>query len=185
MELTDDELVRRIKNGDERAFECLIRSYGGLIKAIVKYHLGNISMWQEDCANEILFLIWKNISRFDPSKNTLKNWIGAVSKYRCIDYKRKYYNEKFSELDENIPYEGTAEANILKKELNEEIDSLLSALTPEDREIFIRRYIFDESAAAISAEKGWETSRVYNRLSRGRMRLRKIYGGKWSGHNEE
>ena len=39
--------------------------------------------------NDILFSIWQNIDRFDANKNTLKNWIGAVSKYRAINYKRK------------------------------------------------------------------------------------------------
>lgn len=90
---TDEDLARFVASGDEYAFEELIRRYGGLIKSIVRYHLRDISMWQDDCINDILFKIWQNIDRFDAEKNNLKNWIGAVAKYRAIDYKRKYYRE--------------------------------------------------------------------------------------------
>lgn len=81
MNITDDELVYLIIKKNQSAFDELIRRYGGLIKSIVKYHLKDIAMWQEECINDILFSIWKNIDRFDARKNTLKNWIGAVSKY--------------------------------------------------------------------------------------------------------
>lgn len=55
MDMTDTELARRICRRDEAAFTELIKRYGGLIKAIVRYHLSGISMWQEDCVNDILF----------------------------------------------------------------------------------------------------------------------------------
>ena len=85
MDINDAELARRIVRGDEEAFEELIRRYGGLIKAIVRYHLKDMPYLREDCVNDILFTVWRNINRFDAGKNALKNWLGAVAKYRALN----------------------------------------------------------------------------------------------------
>lgn len=186
MEAADNELVRLIIRRDENAFEELIRRYGGLIKAIVRYHLKDISMWQEDCINDISFAIWQNIDRFDAEKNTLKNWIGAVSKYRAINYKRKYYRELTAgELNEDITDGKEADEDIIKQEIEEEMMSLLSGLKPKDREIFVKRYFMEQSVENIAATEKQEASWVYNRLSRGRKKLRRIYGEKWSDYREK
>ncbi|MBO3444474.1 RNA polymerase subunit sigma-70, partial [Clostridium sp. CCUG 7971] len=41
---------------------------------------------------------WGNIKSFDKNKNNFKNWICAISKYKAIDYKRKYLS-KIETLD--------------------------------------------------------------------------------------
>ncbi|HIW57208.1 MAG TPA: sigma-70 family RNA polymerase sigma factor [Firmicutes bacterium] len=187
MDINDAELARRIARRDEDAFEELIRRYGGLIKAIVRYHLKAMPALNEDCVNDILFSVWRNINRFDAEKNALKNWLGAVAKYRALNYKRKFYRDLTAgELDENIADEKEIDADILRREIEEETMSLLSGLSEEDRELFIRRYIMDQSIEDISEAADKKPSWVYNRLSRGRRKLRRIYGGKWSGcHGEK
>lgn len=172
----DGELVKSISSGDENAFEELIRCYGGLIKSIVRYHLKDISMYQEDCINEIFLKIWQNIDKFDSKKNSLKNWIGAVAKYRSIDYKRKYCRELMTEeLNEDISDKNNACQEMLKQEIYEEIYLLLSHLKENDRDIFIKHYIKGFSISDISKVYGKNSSWVYNRLSRGRKRLRNLF----------
>ena len=170
--MTDEKIAEGIISRDERALDALIDKYGGLIKSIVTYHLHE--NYRGECMNDILLSLWRNMDRYDPEKNSLKNWIGAVCKYKCIDYKRKYYNENFSELDERIPSPMSAESGIIRAELEAEIDELLQSLPERDREIFRRRYIDGESVELISAETGMKSSAVYNRLSRGRRRLKNI-----------
>lgn len=186
MEATDNELARLIASKDENAFEELIRRYGGLIKAIVRYHLKDISMWQEDCINDILFALWQNMDRFDAEKSTLKNWLGAVAKYRAINYKKKFYRELAAgELSEDITDGKEVDADIIRQEIEAETMSLLEGLKDEDKEIFIKKYLMGESAEDIAAEKNKNTAWVYNRLSRGRKKLRRIYCGKWSDYHEK
>ena len=182
MYANDKELADAVKNGSERAFEELVRLYGGLIRAIVRYHLKDISLWQEDCENDVLLSVWRNIDRFDPEKNSLKNWLGAVAKYRAINYKRKYIRElSAGELTEDITDLKATDAEILRRELRSEIISLLDGLPPADREIFIRRYIMEQPVGEIAAVKSRQPSWIYNRLSRGR----KILRTKWSDYREE
>lgn len=172
----DISIVQQISKGDEQAFEELVRKYGGIVKSVVYYHLKDISMWQEDCINDVFFKIWQNIDRYNPEKSSLKNWIGAAAKHRAIDYKRKYYKELMAvEIDENMPDGKSHLSESLKAETEEEIQSLLANLKEEDREVFIQYYINEQSVNEISKDKGKEPSWVYNRLSRGRKRLRQLF----------
>ena len=178
--MDDRELVEGILRKEEKAMECLVDQYGGLIKSITSYHLD--AFLREDCMNEVLFIIWNEIWQYDPRKNTLKNWIGAVCKYKCIDYKRKYYKEYFEELDETIPDEKTPEKEMLRREMEQETEELLSCLCASDREIFRRRYIEEETIKEISAGMKLSPSILYNRLSKGKKKLKKSLG---RCHNEE
>ncbi len=171
---TDERLTEGLKAGDETALEGLIQKYGGLIKAIVAKHLGMLPDHIGECVNDVLFSVWSNIERFDPKKNSLKNWIGAVCKYKCIDYKRKYYKELCGEtLSEDAEGEGGADAELIRKETMKEIFDLLNSLDPRDRRLFYRRYILSESVREIAESCGEEPSVLYTRLSRGRERLRR------------
>ena len=170
---TDERLAAGLAAKDEKALEALIEKYGGLIKAIVSRHLSRMPGHIGECVNDILFSVWSNIDRFDPGKNSLKNWIGAISKYKCIDYKRKYFKELCSEeLDPNAAAKCGAEDALIRKETMAEIMSLLSCLKPRDRRLFYRRYILSEPIREIAEKSGEDPAVLYNRLSRGRKKLR-------------
>lgn len=176
MDLTDNELVVLVIQKNQSAFDELISRYSGLIRSIVKYHLRDISMWQDDCINDIFFAIWQNINQYNPNKNSLKNWIGAVSKYRSINYKRKFYKDFMAgELNEWMTDGKQIDAKIMEQEIEDEIKSLLSALKPIDREIFIRHYFCGEELGEISIDLHKSNGWIYNRISRGKKKLRKIY----------
>ena len=174
--MTDDEMVLGIINRDENAFCDLLRKYGGLMKSVVRTSLSGFPAWFDDCVNEVFFAVWKNIGSYDNSKNSLKNWLCAVAKYKAIDYKRRFAAHIALPLDEadvEAGRDGTLEA-----EIRDEARELLKALSPEDRELFILRYIVGEEIGEISERTAKAPSQIYNRLSRGRKRLREIYR-KW------
>lgn len=170
--MNDEDMVKGIMSRNEKALESLIREYGGIIRAIAYKSLDE--NYRDECVNDVLFSVWKNISQFDPEKNSLKNWICSVCRYKCIDYRRRYLKAVFSELDENTPSKEMADMYLLQKETDREIEELLSNLSDKDREIFKRRYIYDEKPEEISKSMEIEPSVIYNHLSRGRRKLREI-----------
>lgn len=172
--MNDEEMVCEIIKRNETAFEEFLVRYGGLVKSIVRYHLKSLPMWQEDCINDVCFALWKNIKSFDPDKNSLKNYVAAVAKYKAIDYKRKYIR---SLSTEELPEQIADDNEAVKREIQEDTEELLAALSPEDREIFIRRYINGEDVEYIALSTRRNQAQIYNRLSRGRRRLKAIYGG--------
>lgn len=167
--MSQDEIISAgVRRKDERAFRQLVDSYGPLIRAIVRRHL-SATMYMEECENDILLSLWQNMDRFDPSRNSLKNWIGAVSKYKCADYLRRHYREAPTvPLDENIPAEEP-------EDLRELVDELLENLKPDDRRLFRQHYLEGHSVAEIARAEQKNPELLYNRLSLGRKRLRNIF----------
>lgn len=124
--------------------------------------------------------VWDNIDTFCPEKNSFKNWVAAIAKYKSIDYKRRYLKLLEQENIEglNLASSWSGEKAIMEQELSQEMESLLSHLSENDREIFKQYYVEDQEVETIAQAMRVKESNVYNRLSRGRARLRKIYGSR-------
>lgn len=151
--------------------EILIDQYNGLITSVIRYHLGSLINYEEECVSDTLLAIWDNVEGFDQDKNTFKNWICAIAKYKAIDYKRKYLNKiEISDLDEKNYY---IDKNLLKIEIQEELNETLKFLSEEDKEIFRRYYLNDESVIDIANDKKLAISSVHSKLSRGKAKIRK------------
>lgn len=164
------EIVDGIKRRDEKAFELFVDTYGAVIKSIVNFHMKDFMQYTEECMNDVLLSVWYNIHRYDSEKSSLKNWAAAIAKYKCIDYKRKYFNDlKLCELDE------TAEdtKSRISEETESETDEILACLSEDDRKLFYRYYILGERVSEISKHTGKSENYYFNRLSRGRRTIRK------------
>lgn len=164
----DEQIVYGVIKRDEKAFRLLVDDYGPLIRAIARRHLSG-TMYEDECVNDILLSIWQNMARYDKSKNSLRNWIGAICKYKCIDYLRRHYRDDcLCPLSDDLP----AEENTDLTELTEE---LLAALKPEDRRLFREHYLSGRPVTDIAREEHKSPEHLYNRLSLGRKRLRNLF----------
>lgn len=169
--MQDNLMIKYIKKKKEKGMEILIDQYNGLITSVVRYHLGTLINYEEECVSDTLLAIWDNIEGFDKDKNSFKNWICAIAKYKAIDYKRKYLNKiETSTLDEQTYY---IDKNLIKLEIEEELNETLNFLSKEDEDIFRRYYIEDESIVDIASNKKLAISSVHSKLSRGRAKIRK------------
>lgn len=164
-------MIKYIKKKNQKGMEILIDQYNGLITSVIRYHLGSLINYEEECVSDTLLAIWDNVEGFDQDKNTFKNWICAIAKYKAIDYKRKYLNKiEISDLDEQNYY---IDKNLLKIEIQEELNETLKFLSDEDKEIFRRYYLNDESVIDIANDKKLAISSVHSKLSRGKAKIRK------------
>ncbi len=124
--LEDELIIKYIKKRKEKGMEMLIDNYRGLITAVVRKHLGVLINYEEECVSDIFLAIWDNIKSFDSDKNSFKNWICAISKYRAIDYKRKYLSKiETVDMSDEVYYIDT---ELMKSEIKEEINEILSHL---------------------------------------------------------
>lgn len=169
--MKDKLIIKYIKKKNQKGMEILIDQYNGLITSVIRYHLGSLINYEEECVSDTLLAIWDNVEGFDQDKNTFKNWICAIAKYKAIDYKRKYLNKiDISDLDEQNYY---IDKNLLKIEIQEELNETLKFLSEEDKEIFRRYYLNDESVIDIANDKKLAISSVHSKLSRGKAKIRK------------
>lgn len=169
--MKDKLMIKYIKKKNQKGMEILIDQYNGIITSVIRYHLGSLINYEEECVSDTLLAIWDNVEGFDQDKNTFKNWICAIAKYKAIDYKRKYLNKiEISDLDEQNYY---IDKNLLKIEIQEELNETLKFLSEEDKEIFRRYYLNDESVIDIANDKKLAISSVHSKLSRGKAKIRK------------
>lgn len=168
--MQDELMIKYIKKRKEKGMEMLIDDYRGLITSVIRKNLGVLVNYEEECVSDVLLLIWKNINSFDSDKNEFKNWICAISKYKAIDYKRKYLSKiETVDISKEIYYIDT---ELMRNEIKEEVDEMLIHLNEKDKELFINHYIEGEKLEIIAKKRNTNISNLYNRLSRGRKKIR-------------
>ena len=136
--MEDKEIVLGLINGEQFALDDLSRTYGKLIYGVINKILYNFSEINDvdECFNDVLITIWRNIDCYDSTKGSLRNFLISVAKYKAIDYKRKINKRGISlELNEEIVY---TEFNESIEVDNEEFYMLLKTLKEEDKNIFIK-----------------------------------------------
>lgn len=137
--MQDELIIKYIRKRKEEGMEMLIDSYRGLITSVIRRHLGVLINYEEECVSDVLLSIWDSIKSFDKSKNDFKNWVCAISKYKAIDYKRKYISKiETTDISQELYYIDT---DLMKAEIEEEIKEILSHLNDKDRELFIKHYL--------------------------------------------
>lgn len=177
MKINENNFIEHLKQKDEKALNYVIDNYGWIINASIKKYLYNLKECQDECFNDILFGIWNNIDSFDESKNSFKNWIGAISKYKSIDYKRKYLKHFEDENIEELNISSTENLfeEVTKSELTTEVEQLLENLSSEDKTLFLKLFVEGKEVEEVSREMNLHKNNIYNRVSRGKSKLRKLF----------
>lgn len=174
MKVNEKNFVSMIRLGREEGILYVIEEYGGLLQSIVKSRLYSAPDRIEECMNDIFLGIWKNIDSYDEKKGSFKNWAAGIARLEAIDYlrrlSREYAHVRLEEAE--IPKEDEALERLLEQELSEETQSLLSCLSPRDRELFQRLYVDEEEVEQAAREMGMSDANVYVRIFRGRKKIR-------------
>ena len=173
MKIGEHNYIRQLQLHNEKALLYVIDAYGGLLKSVIRKQLFCLPGRQEECLDDVLLKIWQNISDFDESKNSFKNWAAAIARYRAIDYLRQYTTVDIE--DTVIAREDHRIAAMIEQEISEEVEKMLDTLKPVDRELFMRLYVEEQSVEQVSRETGMKKEVIYNRLSRSKRKLRRQF----------
>ena len=179
MKITEENFVMQLKKRNEKALEYVIDNYAWMLKTVIKRHLYYLPDLYEECMNDCLWAIWNNIEFYDPERNSFKNWIGGIAKYKSIDYVRKHLRDLENKDIEAliIPVEDPDLNAILTQEVEEETEKILQSLPKETREIFEQLYLQGKDMDELAETTGFSKSVLYNRISRGKRKIRNQMGG--------
>ena len=177
MKINEDNFVEQLKFRNEKALEYVIDNYGRIVKSIVKKHLFSLQDYQEECINDVFLAVWENIESYRPMRSSFVNWIAGIARYKAIDYKRKYLKRIQTENLEDVTAgeEDREQMKMIEEELSEEMEEMLSCLSPEDRELFMKLYVEEMEPEEVSRQTGMKKDVIYNRVSRGRRKIRKLF----------
>jgi RNA polymerase sigma-70 factor (ECF subfamily) len=161
--LTDEQLMQRIAQGNERAFEVLYSRYARLIYSYFLRMLKKDKELASDFTQEIFSKVHRNAQNFDSNKS-FKTWIYSIANNQC---KNEYAKMKVrSEAILDIPI-STAEDRIEQVDRNTFHFALQKALLELDepkRSVFEMRYLLDLSNSEIAESLGISEGTVKSRL---------------------
>lgn len=170
-----NKLVEGIKRRDERALgkimDIYVDSVHYLCKSILRvYEKEDI----EECVQDTFIAVWKDIDKYEEGRGTLKSFI--LIKARTIALNKK---TKLSRVTNIVPIDDRdfrdneiIEEKIVSLEERKELLKAIGNLKEEDREIFIRRYFYNQSIKQIAEACKLTVSAAENRLWRGREKLK-------------
>lgn len=181
MKINEENFIEHIKKKNQKGLDYFVDTYSKLVYKVVHSVIGSGFYIHsvDECVNDVFLSIWNNIECFDNEKGNFKTWTIAISKYRAIDYRRQLiknnsleFDENIAEKDVSIKSESDAEHRLLMKEKRAKLLKIINEMNEIDREIFIKRYFFDQNIEDIADELEVKRTVIDNRLSRGRKALK-------------
>lgn len=180
----EQEIIRRIRKREEQALRELIDLHGGLLKAIVYRHLPGSLQDREECLDDVLLAVWNHIESFHVERNSFKQWIAAVAKYRAIDYQRRWIKERERRIGEELDPDRLNRTDERLVSAISDAEDVLSKLPEDERKLFERYYIEGIPAKEIAQDMDVRESWIHNKLSRGRKKLKRLWTAGKEVHGE-
>ena len=179
----DTLLAFKASEGDDKAFEALVRKYERLVSTCVFSVIGNNPEDVMDVSQEVFLKVYRNLSSFK-GDSEFSTWLYRVAKNCALDYIRKR-KPPSSSLDtsgdegEGFDVPDTSESSnpeksVLQAEKSEILKRSIEKLSEEHREIIILRHVNDYSYEQIAKQLDLEVGTVKSRISRAREALKKI-----------
>jgi RNA polymerase sigma-70 factor (ECF subfamily) len=181
-------LIRAAQNGDQSAFEQLVRAYD---QSVLRLAL-NLLRSPEDASDvyqEAFLRVYRNLHsfRFDCSFHT---WLYRIVTNLCLDHlrKRKVRREEPSvvatadgSLDrlDSVTEEradGNPQRRVLSDQLRGRIQSMMEELTPRERMVFEMRHFQGMRLRAIGEALGTTEEAAKNCLFRATQKMRSALG---------
>ncbi len=181
---TDDDLVRACRDGQESAFDELVRRYKDRVYNVVYRYLGNHED-SLDVALEVFVKAYRNLDSFQGHAQVY-TWLYSIaanaSRNKLRDQSRKGRNKgvSYEALQEMAPSVAQAATTnpvtpshlAQKRELDEGLKACLEELPDTYRLPFVLRTFDNLSYADIAASVDCPRGTVKSRLNQARKRLR-------------
>ncbi len=195
VEVTEQDLIRRVRDGDKEAFYTLVRPYDRAVFFATRSLLANDAD-AEDAAQEAVFKAFTHINAFR-GESKFSTWLIRIAINEARMMLRKQHRQLYESLDEptadeqgdywpkdfadwrEIPIEA-----VQLKEFREALSRALASLEPKYREVLVLRDIEHFSIAETAEALGISETNVRTRLHRARLRMRDAlapgFDGAWT-----
>jgi len=176
---TDNEIIKKILEGEVALFEILIRRYNSALyktgRTYNYYHEDT-----QDLMQDTFIDAYSGLSRFE-NRSAFKTWIIKIMLNNCYRKKQKFSfkNETANEInDKSIPlfantqYSDTSQM-VMKRELNSLIENALRQVPEDYRMVFSLREMNGLSVKETAESLDISEANVKVRLNRAKSMLRK------------
>ncbi len=182
--LEDQKLIKAAREGDQKAYESLLKKYRNLVYHVMIKMVRN-PQEAEDLCQEAFIKAFNALASFN-EEFAFSTWLMKIATNNCIDFLRKKKLRTYS-IDEPIQYKDdqvqvelpdhdpTPERQMLNRERSKMIDDAIQELPPRYRHVIVLRHKEEKSYEDIAEILKLPLGTVKARIFRAREMLnRKI-----------
>ena len=173
--MTDATLVRRVLDGDPRAFTILVDRHLQPCLRFATRMLGGRHD-AEDVTQEALLRAYRALATYDPA-GSFRTWLFAILVNRCrtsLLQRSRYVRRVVT--DEDAMHNAVSGDDATATELRIEIERALALLEPDQREAFLLKHVEQLGYDEIAAVTGAGVSALKMRVKRACERLQELLG---------
>ncbi|HEY4324325.1 MAG TPA: RNA polymerase sigma-70 factor [Mucilaginibacter sp.] len=177
-QLTDEQLVILLKNGDQTAFTEIYNRYAESLAGFAASKLYSLDD-ARDILHDLFVKLWENRDQLNITSN-LQSYLYAIIRHRIVDKIRKNITrEEYGVMLQAlaIDYQQNIEQQIAEKELKQQIQTALNGLAPRVKEIYLLSKEQNLSNREIAEKLNLSEQTVKNQLSAALKHLRQSLSG--------
>ena len=179
----EQEIVRRAKEGDERAFAEIIQRHQNMVFSVA-YRMVRRRMDAEDVAQQVFAKIFYALKKFD-MRSSLSTWIYKIALNETYDYLRRLKNrrvvyegdmsDEFGEIVEgrSVRAADRVAPNDQQSERRDYLMKLLEHLSDEERMLLVQKEVEGRTVDELSGMTGINGNTIKVKLFRARKKLLK------------
>lgn len=181
--MTDEELLKKLKNDKSSGLSLVIDLYSGLLYKIASNVLLPIGTKEdiEECVSDSFLAFYGEIDNINPDKASIKAYLAVITRRKAIDLYRKLKRASALIGTGDADYEGSSEDFTLTHDRKTALLSAIKGLGEPDTTIITRKFYLGETAAEIAEVLGMSEDAVQKRIERSRKKLKSDLGGVLNG----
>jgi RNA polymerase sigma-70 factor (ECF subfamily) len=178
----DQPLVSRCLDGDEGAWEDLVRQHTRQVYGLC-FRFTNSAQEAQDLTQDVFLRVFKTIKTFRSAEGSFHTWLARVTRNLLIDHYRRTRQERVTDsIEEQLPMleeaGGAASARpdqvLAGREAREILQATLQKLSPDLREAVILRDLQEMEYREIAKVLDIPEGTVKSRINRGRAELARL-----------
>ena len=171
-------LLAAAKDGDEHAWREI---FEGLAPAVLGYLRANGAPDPEDVLGETFLQVARDIARFEGEEPGFRSWVFTIAHHRLIDA-RRHSARRPVELSPEPPEPeepaDDAAAEALARIGTERVQSILAALSEDQRAVLLLRFVADMSVEDVARAVGKRPGAVKAVQRRGLAAVKRLLARK-------
>lgn len=177
MSSSPTDLLQRIAAGDRGAFRELYVGMGPQVKGYLTRACGEAGR-AEELTQEVMLVVWRNASQFDPARARGETWIYTIARNRVIDDARRQRVVSASERDPHFVAEPLPAADdaLIDEERARWVEEAVEHLATSQRAVVVQAYYESRSYPEIAEEQRVALGTVKSRARLALARLRSLLG---------